>query len=294
LGIKKYLGVLGLISIFITSCFYRINTQFASNIVLNKINENTVTIAVYYYMGEEEFRKRMSSFKGVEVTKKNGDFYNLQIVIPIKRDNEDLKILAYIGSGTLLRDNHIISVKHLFDQTENIIKRKIWVFHASNEPVLTEADLVVMSIGNEFCDDYAVIKTKEDLNCKGVRIVKANSTKRGDKVIFVGSPGGVAFFVRFGYATTFKNFLKKNEAGNLVLSRYNSFPYWCIYPGGPGDSGGSIRDIYGNLISILYCGIELYSEEYIFANSTKMLWDFLKENDLEWLGQRDFPELGRE
>lgn len=283
---KNVFGLVSLILIFMTACFYKQNIQFASDIVLSKIDDSTVTIAVYYYMGEEEFKKRLYKFEELNLRKKKS-LYKLQTVVQIEAEKkEDLKVLAYIGSGTLLRDNHILSVKHLFNRTDNTVRRKIWIFHARGG--VFEADLVAMSEGKEFCDDYAIIKVKEDLGYKGIRIVQAENAKRGDKVIVIGSPGKIAFFTRFTYLTTFKNFLRRNDEGNLALSYYDEFPYWCIYPGGPGDSGGSIRNIYGNLISILYCGIELYSEEYIFANPTKMLWDFLKKNNLEWLGQRDF------
>jgi len=291
--VRKLLGIFVLV-LFFVSCGYKLDIQFTSNTVLKKIDENTMTIAVYYYMGNDEFRKRLNELSNIDSIKMRGSVknkpYALQVVTPVLEDNDkDVKVLAYIGSGTLLKENYIISVKHLFDKTENVSDMKIWVFNAKHITPI-EAELIAISEGKEFCDDYAVIKLKEDLGYDGARIISPSRVKRGDKVIFVGSPGGVAFLTRFGYLTTFKYFLKKNNDNNLALAFYDDFYYWCVYPGGPGDSGGSIRDMDGNLISVIYCGVTLYDEEYLFANPTEMLWCFLEKHNLEWIGKRDFPE----
>ena len=57
----------------------------------------------------------------------------------------------------------------------------------------------------------------------------------------------------------------------------------CVFPGGPGDSGGSICNTRGELTGIMYCGLTNYSEEYIFANPLSMLREFLTKNDLGFL-----------
>jgi len=266
-----------------------LSTEFADRAIIQKIEQHEVAIAVYYYMDEQEYTKRMQNREpsmpklptlrrseiaiplGLKTSQKGGTYYTI----------------CYIGSGILLKDNHILTVRHLFAHAVNTLGAKIYVFKRGLNHVM-EADIVAISEGVEFTDDYAVIKLKEDLGFPGLKIAKKdtkNEPKKGDNIIFGGSVGGVAFFTRYGHLTDFHWFLRKDENDQLHLSTWTDFPFLCVYPGGPGDSGSSIINVRGEIVSLVYIGIENYSEEYLFGNPTSMIWDFLAKHNLQYLGE---------
>jgi S1-C subfamily serine protease len=144
------------------------------------------------------------------------------------------------------------------------------------------ADLVAISDGKDDADDYAVIKTKEDMGLRGLSIAKKEPL-RGEKVMFGCSVGGSAFFLRFGWMTKYHKFFVRGSDGQLHLTQWNEFAYNCTYPSGPGDSGSGIFNIKGQLVGIMYCGINVYEEMYCFANPVSMLHEFLEAHKLGWL-----------
>jgi hypothetical protein len=192
-----------------------------------------------------------------------------------------IKCIAYIGSGTIVKKNHIVTVKHLFGHGQNTYKRDIWVLKEGVDHPMP-AELVAISKGKDSTDDYAVIKVAENMGMRGIRISKSEP-KRGEKVMFGCSVGGSAFFLRFGWLAQYKWYFAKDSLGNLHLKKWNEFHYNTLYPSGPGDSGAGIFNIYGQLVGIMYCGINVYEEMYCFANPISMLHDFLNNHGLEWL-----------
>lgn len=268
----KRLAILGLV-VFMWGCAgVQFQAEFAPQSVIEAIDQHTVAIAVYYAMTLDEYTRRQ-----------NNKLFRGQLVMPLI-SNGKIVYVAYIGAGTIVKDNYIITVKHLFDHAENTLGQATYVFKRSLNHYV-EADVVAISEGKEFNDDYAVIRLREDLGMPGLKIAKADSLKMGDKVIYSGSVGGMAWFTRFGRVTQFSHFFRRDESGKLHLSFYEKFPYWCVYPSGPGDSGGSVTNIYGEIVTIMYCGVNVYEEQYVFGNPTALLWDFLNKHDLGWLGQ---------
>jgi S1-C subfamily serine protease len=257
--------------------------------VIENVRRHTVAIAVYYTMSEIEYTKRMAQGTTRKWSLDRDHYFWKQLVVPVKVTTPQgietpIKCLAYIGSGTVIAKNYILSVRHLFEHTENTIGMMIWVFmDGVDHPV--QADVEAMSAGKVECDDYALIKPREDFRLPGLKIAPRDSAKVGDTVMATGSPGGMAFFVRFVKLTSFDWFFQTDEAGILHLSSYENFPFWCIYPSGPGDSGGSIKNLRGEIIGILYCGVTVYEENYTFSNPTGFIHDFLECN-----GHKDLLE----
>ena len=71
----------------------------------------------------------------------------------------------------------------------------------------------------------------------------------------------MAFFTRFGYVTDWKYYFKRGDDGGLHLSYYEDFNYWvCTGGGGPGDSGGSVKNVNGEIVTIMYCGLDVYEQ----------------------------------
>ena len=267
--------------IFFTGCAsvnYFYNPYFAPEEIITKAERHNVSIVVYYFMSPEEYNRRMQQMvRNVLRTPINSDKKWLGL---------PTKIIAYLGAGTILKDNYIISVKHLFNRDENTYDKKIWIVREGMKEFV-ETELIAVSESNldkEFQNDYAVIKAKKDLGVEGIKISKTE-IKKGEKVIFTGSLNGSSFFTRFGYATTFKWFYRKDENGKLHLSHWVGYKFITVYPGGAGDSGGGIIDINGNLVGIMYCGVNMNDENYVFSNPISMLWDFLKKHHLEDIGQ---------
>jgi len=187
----------------------------------------------------------------------------------------------------LLKQNYAISVRHLFAKTEpyrgTVYGSKIWVFRdGTDHPI--EAELVAISEGAIFKDDYAVIRLLEDLGLPGLKIAH-KEPKKGEKCIYTGSVGGLAFFSRFGVVSNFKWFFKRDDDDRLHLSYWEDYHYIMLINGSNGDSGGSVKNIKGEIITIMYCGLTVNGIPVIFGNPLSMLWGFLKENNLKWIAR---------
>jgi len=208
----------------------------------------------------------------------------------IKKDRETNRVtVAYLGAGAILRDNYVLTVNHLFDKEDYYNFMHIWVFKENIDyPIQatmvarTRCELITRYV---HFYDYAIIHLEEDLELPGLKIAKPGTLKMGDKVIFTGSTGGLAWFTRFGYITKLQKYFQKDYEGKLKLSSFEKFPFWTVYPGGPGDSGGFVTNVKGEIVTVMYCGVTVYSEEYIFGNPTRIVWDFLKEFKLEHLAR---------
>jgi len=239
----------------------------------------------YYQMPKEEYLNLMTAIKPV---KNYQDLQNIPIFIK-KDDKTRLVTVAYLGAGAIIKNNHILTVNHLFNQERYYDFMSVWVFkegigHPIKAKLIVRTECELISEGVHFYD-YAIIKMEEDLGLPGLKIAKPDSLKMGDKVIFTGSTGGFAFFTRFGYATKLQNYLQRDIAGKLGLSSFEKFPFWTVYPGGSGDSGGFVVDTNGEIVTVMYCGLTNNSEMYIFGNPTQIIWDFLKEYNLEHLAR---------
>jgi len=266
------------------------DTRFAPGDVIDNIDRHTCAIATYYYMEEAEYQRRIKMYAAQPQWDRMPDealkFWAQIIPISTQKmiDGKTMRYVAYMGAGTALRDGHVITVNHLFNHTDKAMLMKCWVFFDWMEYAV-EAEIVATSENKDMSDDYAVIKLKEDVGLPGLRIAASNALRKGEKVIYSGSVGGCAFFTRYGYVTTFHKFFRRDKADDrLHLSYWNDFRFWCIYPSGPGDSGGSIKNVRGEIVTIMYCGIEVYAEQYVFGNPTAMLWEFLETRNLNHLG----------
>jgi len=266
--------ILGIALVCLWGCASLPHRYFAEPTVIENVANHVVAIAVYFTMPESEYNRRIYS-------RQDGRM----IVTPVQsqgtRNGEPIKCIAYIGSGTIGKENHIITVRHLFVNDTNTYNRKIWVMKEGVDHPL-EADVVAISQGKTFSDDYAVIKLRENLGLPGIPVAKEGAV-RGEKVIFGGSLGGSAFFIRFGYLTQYKWFFRRDDAGQLHLAHWEEYSYNCIYPSGPGDSGSGVFNVEGKLVAISYCGTEIYAENYVFSNPLTMLHDFLEAHGLSWL-----------
>lgn len=276
--------ILGILVIFISACAYnKFIPNFTSNDIIEKIKAHRISISVHYEMTEKEYLFRMKQYK-------TNPWKSWDKPILLKQDLSTRNVtVAYLGSGTILKDNFIISVNHLFDgeRQNNTLSMNIWMLkEGMDHPVKcklivrTKCELTKIS-----SNDYAIVEMEENLGLPGLKIAKPDSLKMGDKVIFSGSVGGLAFFSRFGYVTQLKNYFTKDAQGRLTLTSFENFPFWTIYPSGSGDSGGGVTNVKGELVTIMYCGITVSSEAYVFGNPTQMIWDFLKKYDMEYLGK---------
>jgi S1-C subfamily serine protease len=251
------------LSILFTACAIYI-PQFAPESVIARVKRHTVSIAVYYVMDTDTHRQFMADESKL-------------LKIPNEQQGQHIAT-AVIGSGTILKKDYVVTVRHLFDDHYGISPSDIYVFIPGWDHVV-EADLVCKSDEGTFWDDYAVIKLREKTKLPGLRIAE-EQPKTGDKVMASGSTGGFAFFTRFLRVTELRWYFNRGYDGILHLTPWEDFPYMTVYPGGPGDSGGSICNVKGELAGIMYCGLTNYSEEYVFANPLVILKDFLLKNNL--------------
>lgn len=257
---------------------------FAPESVIKKTDNHTIAIATYFTMGEEEYQKRLSKRKEGAIRISQGDtlweFWERQVAIPLDKKKEGIFTIAYIGSGTMLKRNYALSVNHLFDHADNTYDMQIWVLKEGLDRAV-EADLVCHSDNEIFADDYAIIKLRENLGLPGLKISKF-PIQKGEKVIFSGSLGGLAFFTRFGFATGLRYFFRRDSDGVLHLSHWESYSYVANLHSGPGDSGASIKNIDGEIVGLIYCGIDVYGH-ICFSNPLYILHNFLAKHNLSWL-----------
>jgi len=284
------------VTIICTSCTGKgnvtINPQsFAPADVIETVKRHTCSIAVYYYIGEQEYQKRLREQNAPVVWNNFGPIqipivYRPSLMFPTVQQDQDGQpkyAIAYIGSGTLLKRGYIISVRHLFVHDDPAYTgQAIYVFFDGVDEAI-EADIVAISEGKEFSDDYAVIKLRRELALPGIKIAKNPDVQSGDKIIASGTPGGLRI-TRYTNVTRVKWFFYRGEDNRLHFGKWNAFYYLCICGGGPGDSGGSIINTEGEYIATLYCGVSVYGQ-YVFANPNVMLWTFLEKKNLSWIAR---------
>lgn len=255
--------------------------------VVKTVSDHTLAIATVYAMSEAEWSKRMRE-RAIKVPMRPWEIQEIAAIPLTVKDAQGnvVKFLAYIGSATVIKENHAISVSHLFSHEEGTLGFTIWAFKEGIDHGI-KCDLIARGdIDADFVNDYAIIKLQEDLMLPGLKISRIQPTS-GERVIFTGSVGGLAYFTRFGYITDLEWYFKVGEDGQLHLSQLGTLKFMVLYPGGPGDSGGSVKNMSGEIVGIMYCGIDIYSENYIMINPTEVLWNFLKAAGLERLGGQD-------
>ena len=241
---------------------------------MKKVDSATCAITSYFEITETQWNQGR--------LEKGGIGHPL-ITVPLGKAQDSPKyVVAYIGAGTLLGDNYILTVRHMIkDESGQDASHVYAIFEGIDHAI--GCNVIAVSEGKEFCDDYAVLQLKEDIRRQGLKIAK-HEFKHGEWVIFSGSTGGLAFWTRIGHAVDLKHYFFRDEnTGILHLGFWENFYFLTVYPGGPGDSGGSIKNKDGEIIGLMYCGLSLYDEQYIFSNPLWMLKTFLQSNGLWFL-----------
>lgn len=258
-----FIGILALFLLYPSygTCGY--GERFTDEKVIKRVEEHSVAITVIYWMDDETFKRKIRE-------------ETLAPKIPFQPPNYPKRFIAYIGAGTVIKPgNLIVTVNHLFSHGGGTDGHIIIVWFKDETQI--RADVIKYSKHKEFYDDYALLKLQKKTDLKGIKIAKEQS-EVGDKVIFVGTTGAFGFRMRFGYLEDWKYYFQKNTGnGRLQLAWWWDFTLMCVHPGGPGDSGGGIFNDKGELTGLMYCGTEVYAEEYIFSNPLHMLKEFLKD-----------------
>ena len=280
--------------IFLISCAstptYNSNGKLNNYSVIKSVDEHTVAVAAICEMSEEEYNRRLrEGKKNILHINRSVKMYPLQLAIPLEKTGNPNKFIAYLGAGKIISDGnkfsqHIILCSHVVSHDDGAYSMSIWVFKDNLDQAIP-ATIVAKTDMEPWTDDYAVIKTKEHFGLPGLKLAKSDEVKKFDKVIFSGSVGGLAFFSRMVNVTTFRNFFKRGADGKLHLSYWTDYNFWIVYPGGGGDSGGSVCTLDGKIFSIMAWGVIVYEEAYIMGNPTSKLLDFLHYHDLEYLGK---------
>lgn len=262
---------------------YRISEPAIDPGIIAQANAHTISVVTIYAMSEEEWQRR------VEARQAGAFRGDPTLFVPLNaqvtdQDGKPIKFLAYIGSATIIADNHAISVSHLFSQEAGTYGYKTFAFKDGMDHAV-ECDLVAKGdIEADWCNDYAVVRLREDLGLPGLKIATA-APKEGDLVIYSGSVGGLAFFTRFDTLQIIRGYFEVGQDGQLHLKLFGPDWFWVIHESGPGDSGGSIKNLKGEIIGIMYVGISVYQSQWVFSNQQFYLWQFLKANGLEYLAQ---------
>lgn len=237
-------------------------SDFAKNKVIRKVKDHSVAVIVYYAMDAEVYRREIIKLK------KDGARYPDVII------HKPEQYISYVGAGTILPDDHVITVNHLLDRISDAYGMHILIQGDSWEHPI-KAIIVYCSKNKEFSDDYALLRMTKSPNLPGVK-VSDKGFNTGDKYIAVGSSGGFAYLMRFGFIIPIQKFFRRDEFDELKIGKWENFPYTTIYPGAPGDSGGGVFNKKGELVTMMYCGVP--DRPYVFCNPNEMLQKFLIEH----------------
>jgi hypothetical protein len=286
------LASIALMAFLYTGCPVIQDAEFAPSYIIDNVYDHIVAFAVYYYMPPEEWERRTSK-QGLSIKDPVKRIDMEGYAVPIEDEflwkGKPAKCIAYIGSGCVVSPvdeygrNYVLSARHLFKHDENTYDSVIYMAMEGVNKFI-EGEIIAISDGEEEWDDYAVVRMKAPLYLRGLRIAFSDP-KPGERVIFGSGVGGSAFFVRFGFASRFHKFFRKDEEGQLHLSHWNAFQFITVYPGGGGDSGSVIVNTKGRICGLVYCGVSIYDETYLFSNPIGKLHEFLRANQLEWLGK---------
>jgi len=252
---------------------------------IESVRDHSVAVVTYFAVPKDQI-------EGIRIKLAKEGITSRQVspgwpyVLPIKL-RQDEAALAIIGSATLVKQGYVVSVAHMFqledDKGQPLRRLQSWILQRhTDHPVPIKLVCCTDLRKVQFQNDYAVAQLTEDLGLPGIEICDTEPAQ-ADPVMFTGTVAGAAYFARFGFLTEFHYFFRADDRGQLHLSKWCDAPFWTVYPGGGGDSGGGIFNTRGELIGIMYCGMKIADEQYVFSNSLCMLRDYLKQAGFEKL-----------
>jgi S1-C subfamily serine protease len=251
-------------------------SDFAPDKIVRKIEKHSVAIAVYYTVTEASLKGYWKPFI------KEDENSTVQVTV-LGKEGDEFRYVVFLGAGTVLRNDYIITVAHLFTHEEESIEMRIFVFIKGSRVAL-DGELMNKSNPTTTPYDYAIVRTPDSTGLPGIKISR-HEPMLGDKVCYIGNTEGLAFNIRFGFIGQNKHYFRRGNEGALHLSFWEDFPFWTVTPGGSGDSGGGIFNDKGELVTLMYCGLTVADEGYVFANPNAMLWNYLDAQDMLWLGR---------
>jgi hypothetical protein len=212
------------------------------------------------------------------------------LTLYVKSQEKDGKsYVVYIGAGTLLPNDYVLTVSHLCysdDEELGDAVPQMWViYNGGDHPVKASVVAITKKGVTPVSPDYAVLKVEEKMGKPGATLA-AKQSQVGERVYFSGSVKGAAFFLRSCRSTTLQQFLTRDQNGALRLVFASDEPLLTVYPAGPGDSGGGIFNEAGELTGVMFAGMQISQEMYVFSLGLDSLHAFLKANKLEYLVEK--------
>ena len=239
-------------------------SDFAKDKIINKVRKHSVGVIAHYYLTSDVYVKELKKIRD-----KGLKYPDIIITNPEKR-------ISYVGAGTILPDDHVVTVNHLFSRIDDVLGMKILI-QGDGWEVPIRAIIVYRSKNEDFSDDYTILRMAHSPGLPGI-VVANKGFKIGDRYMAIGSSSGFAYVIRFGFIIPIQKFFRRNELNELKISKWEDFPYTTIYPGAQGDSGGGVFNKKGELVTVMYCGIPNPNVPYVFANPNILLQDFLIEH----------------
>lgn len=148
--------------------------------------------------------------------------------------------MTSLGSGIILStDGYILTNAHVVDES---VKLKAQL----NDGRQFEAELV----GIDRKQDIAVVKIEAD-NLVSAEIGNSDDAALGEQVAVIGAGGSLENSITFGYVSALKREIETNYSSSGVLN--------CIQTDAalnPGNSGGALVNMYGQVIGISVGGLD--------------------------------------
>lgn len=241
-----------------------------------KIERSICAIAVYYKVPSDVatvFKKR----KEATLWRNFQDAWKMMMNLP---QQDGYEYLVFIGAGILLQNDFVITATHLVSDSDKQLEQYDQIIYVIMKGDDTPRDAYVVAKtalrdDDMFYQDYALLKLTDPSGLSGITIAE-HQPPVGTPIIHAGSVTGVVWFIRYGFLTEFHMFFRSTGTGTLHISKWTDFPFMCVYPGGPGDSGGGIFNADGELVGMMFCGLDIASTQYVFSNPLYVLKEFLK------------------
>jgi len=142
------------------------------------------------------------------------------------------------------------------------------VYLNNNEELMTLDNVKIVALDTK--KDICLVELKRH-GIVPVRIAKANSAKRGDKVYIVGAALGVPFTMTDGLVSMVSLSFQEKE-----MAKFNGMMLSSA-PATSGNSGGGCFNDKGELIGLLIAGAESYDHMSIITPAKNIL-SFLRKN----------------
>ena len=195
-----------------------------------------------------------------------------KLVEKINLGNPGSEVTVSLGSGVIYKREEIKENGKLVNYKYYVLTNRHVVYDedisANEEAVIyvyfgkEDIEIKATIVGYDLKVDIAVITFESTKYIQPVEIADSNELERGDFVIAMGHPDGYDYYgsATFGIVSGEKRYLSNDTDGDGVDDFYSLYIQHDVAVN-PGNSGGGLFNLYGELVGINYLKIVSYNIE---------------------------------